>query len=478
MTFRVGTISTFSRVLMGIRTNQASSIRSQEQLASGRRILRPSDDPAGIAKMLSIQRNLAEVGRFDRAASNGLVTVETASSGLSQATSLMADARALVLDAMNGTLTPEDRTALASEFELIRSQMLELGNMSSRGRYLFGGTLTNELPWVEETGGGRTRVVYQGNSEEQEVQVGSGVGVSVNIPGLEIFGRLEPSGTEFVGLTGLSSGTTADEGTGYEYVVLRHDSTDPGALASVGVTLAGGGANDTLLGSNAITIDTTAGTVQLGSGPVVGIPGATAGDVADFTVRNELGGELHLDFTGFTGADYSGTVTAAGSVSIDGSSFQAVSFTETDLELRNAGTGSVVHLDTTAVRRAGEELVTFGGTLNLFDLFQGIAEDMRNEGGLEQHEIVDRLNDRLGELDRNHDNLLVSLGALGWRSQRLEVASERALDIEVDLQGLLSGVGDVDVAEVAVDLARSDLVLQVAQASGSRLLQTTLLNFL
>ena len=65
----------------------------------------------------------------------------------------------------------------------------------------------------------------------------------------------------------------------------------------------------------------------------------------------------------------------------------------------------------------------------------------------------------------------------GFAFQRV-YTDDRSLDVELHLQSLLSGVRDADLAEVALDLARSDTALQAAQASGTRLIQTSLLNFL
>ena len=475
---RISTFSTFGRVLLGIRQNQLTGVRAQEQLASGRRLLRPSDDPVGAARALRLNSQLADVGRFRGAITAGRASVDTASSALEQASTLVAEARALLLQGMSGTLAQEDRESIASEFELIRSQLLEIGNLQSGDRFLFSGTETKTRPWVEVSRGGTTVVEYRGNDEAQSLRVGEGIQVPITVPGFELFGRFEPTGTFFDGLTGVSSGLTADQGAGYADLVFRHDSTLAGAIGSVGLALVNGGADDTLLGDNALTVDATAGTIQLGSGPVVTIPPVGEPGRADLVVTNELGGTLHLDLSSYTGADFSGTVTGTGSVSFDGGPFQAVSFTETDLELTDPDRGLVLHVDTTGVRRAGSELVTFGGTLNVFDLMQGISEDLRNDQGLETQGVQARLAQRLEELDKSHEGLLVGLGVLGARGQRLAVSDERTRDVELGLQGLLSDVEDADLAEVALDLARSETLLQLAQASGARLIQTSLLNFL
>ena len=69
----------------------------------------------------------------------------------------------------------------------------------------------------------------------------------------------------------------------------------------------------------------------------------------------------------------------------------SLTFTETDLELTDPATNTVLHLDATGVRRAGRELVTFGGTVNAFDVLQGIADDLRDPDGLSHADLRDRL---------------------------------------------------------------------------------------
>ena len=349
-------------------------------------------------------------------------------------------------------------------------------NTRSGERFLFSGTRTSTQPFAATGVGGR--VEYHGNDASQSVRAGEGLEVPITIFGMEAFGKEQRTGTAFEGLTGAALGATADQGTGYANLVVRHEATNPGNLGQVGIILVNGGDDDTVLGTEGITVDPVAGTIQLGSGPVVSIPAATDPEYNDLVVRNELGGELRLDLGAWDGTAMVTTVTGSGSISLDGTNFTPLDFLETDLELQDPASGTVLHVDTTGIRRAGTETVTFGGTTNVFDLMQGIAEDLRNTEGLDSTQVYHRLTTRLGELDRNHENMLVALGTLGARSQRLTVSEDHAEDIGLQLRDLRSKVGDADIAEVAVELARLDVVLQTSQAAGARLMQTTLLNFL
>jgi flagellar hook-associated protein 3 FlgL len=471
---RTSTASNYARVLMGLRINQRTLLGAQEQAATGRRILRPSDDPVGTARSLSLTRRLAGVGRHLDAASTAQNVLDQGASALQDAASLLSEARALLLQGMNGTLSQADRDTLAGEIDVLRGELFDVANRKAGDRYLFGGTRTSSAPWLDAGG----RVVYQGNDDELRVQLGSDVVLGTTVPGSRVFGKAEHAGTAFSGLTGVSGGLTADEGSGYEHLVLRHDATDAGAVASVGIALVDGGAGDTLLGDNALVVNAAAGTIRLGDGPERALPDPASPEAALFVVANEKGGELHLDVSGWTGADYGGTVTGAGSISLDGTTFTALTFTETDLELKNAATGNVVHVDTTGVLRAGQEVVSFGGASNVFDTLAGIADDLRNADGLAQGEMLGRLDLRLGELDRNAENVRLGLGVLGSRSARAQAAQTRLHGLDLQLNGLLSETRDADLAEAVTTMMRAEQTLQIAQATGVRLIQTSLLNFL
>jgi flagellar hook-associated protein 3 FlgL len=132
----------FRRVMGGLSFNFDKMIRAQEQVSSGRRILRPSDDPVGTARALGFQRRIAGAERYLNAISSGLTLVDSGAGQLETGSGILTDARELLIQGMNGTLAQNDRESLASEIELLRSQMIEVANSRSADRYLFGGTLS------------------------------------------------------------------------------------------------------------------------------------------------------------------------------------------------------------------------------------------------------------------------------------------------------------------------------------------------
>lgn len=475
MNIRPTQTSTFNLVRSGIRFNFSDMVRAQTQVATGRRILRPSDDATGTANLLGFRRQIADTNRFLETI--GLVTpvLEAGTAALQDSGEILSEARELLIQGMSGALNDGDRLLIADQIDLLRDRLIELGNSRSGDRYLFAGTDTGTRPYGSDSVGGLNRVAYHGNSELHNVFVGLGTEISINVPGDQVFERFDPSGTQYVGLTGAQAGTSSDQGSGYEYLTLRNVGTS-GTLGS-GLALVGG-LGDSILGDHSLLVDGTNGTVQLDSGALIQIPSAGDPDFANFTVTNELGAVVHLDFSTYTGGDVTSTVTGDGSASIDGVNFVSISFSETNLELIDSDSGAVVHIDTTAVHRAGTELVTFSGTGNAFDTLQGISDDLRNIHSLATSDVFDRLGQRLDDLEQDHNHVLSGLSRLGMRSERLRQSENRLQDLNLHLSGLASNVEDADITEAILDLTKAEQTMQLAQMTGARLIQNSLINFL
>ena len=395
---------------------------------------------------------------------------------MEQGGAVIGDAKSLILQGLNGTLSQEDRESLATELKLQLDQLLDVANTTLGGKRLFSGTNVSAEAYTQSGSGPDASYSYQGTEAASSVEIGNNVRTETLLSGQEAFGRFEYSGVSFAGLTGLGKGIRANEGVGFEELTLRHDSTvgAPGA----GVSLANGGAENTILGAHTLTIDGVTGTVTLDGGGPIAIPQPGDADYTDFVVTNQDGAEVHLDFSAYAGGSSTATLTGEGSISIDGTNFSPLTLTETDLQLIDKQSGAVLHVDTTKVTRAGVELVGFDGAANVFDALKGAINDLENGHDLKANEMAARLEMRLGEIDRNHENMLQSISVLGSRLSRIESALGTLDGMETELASHLSAVEDVDLASVVTDATQAEQTMQLAQMAGSRLMQNSLLNFL
>lgn len=462
--------ATFRQIDSGLLANLSRLVKAQSQVATGRRIARPSDDAVGAARALGYAQHIAGADRYGAAGRSGSDRLAFSASRLEEASGELAEARALLLQGLNGTLNEGDRKSLAAQVRILRDRLLEAANSRDADGYLFGGTETATEPFVSATVGGRERASYAGNGEVPELLVGPDLRVATGYAGDDIFARVQRTGTQWTTSTGLAAGAGGDAGTGSLALYLRHDGTS-GVLGS-GLALVPG-ADDTLLGEHELEVDAVAGTLRLDGGEAVAIP---ASGVVE--LQGDKGALLHVDVDGWDGTSSTSTVSGAGSISFDGLAWSALDLVSTDTQLVDPATGAVLQVDQSGVRRAGSELVLFGGAVNAFDTLQGIADDLDNLDGVSASEVQERLGLWLDELDRNSENVVQALGVVGGRGARLEHITERVDGERAQLLGQRSTLVDTDYSEAVLEMTRAEQSLQLAQATATRLFSNTLLNFL
>ena len=173
----------YDQVQFGLTANTVKLVRAQEQTSSGKRILRPSDDAAGTSVAMSLRRQLGSLETFVSATSNSRPQVEQAAARLEEASGLITEARALIIQGMNGSLGQNDRDQIANQIEQVYTRLLDVANAQNGDRYLFAGTATDTRPFEVETINGEKRVQYRGNSETKRVLIGRDTSLQINVPG-------------------------------------------------------------------------------------------------------------------------------------------------------------------------------------------------------------------------------------------------------------------------------------------------------
>ncbi|MEN7342249.1 MAG: flagellar hook-associated protein FlgL [Pseudomonadota bacterium] len=184
---RVTDKAAFDQGVAGLQRLQASLNELQQQLATGRQILRPSDDPLGASRTLEIQDSISRLDQFER--NNELATnrLRLKESSLATTTEYLQRARELALQAANATQTNETRGFIAAELRGLLDGILAVANTrDDGGQYLFGGFQTGQTPFTRTASGFQ----YNGDQGRREVQIGQSRRIVDAEPGDRIFGRL------------------------------------------------------------------------------------------------------------------------------------------------------------------------------------------------------------------------------------------------------------------------------------------------
>jgi flagellar hook-associated protein 3 FlgL len=128
------------------RSLQGTAVR-QEHIATGQRINRPSDDPAGVARVLSLKDAITDNSRFLKNIEDGQHWLTVTEAALSDSVEILAQVRNRVLQAQNDTLTAEERRSLSRWAADYLLQLVQVANRQEQGKYVFGGTEIGSAPY-------------------------------------------------------------------------------------------------------------------------------------------------------------------------------------------------------------------------------------------------------------------------------------------------------------------------------------------
>ena len=191
---RVTQAGFYNKATQQMGNQQAKVFETQAQLSSGKKILRPSDDPALASAINNLksqmdtnQRYLTNLGRMND-------TLKMQEASVSSSIEVVSRIKELSIQAANDTYSASDRKSLAIEVKELISSLADLGNMrGTDGAYLFSGFTQNQAPFKESSLG---VVSYTGSPDYQRVLVDEGRSMQIGMPGSDVFGSVQHTDTK------------------------------------------------------------------------------------------------------------------------------------------------------------------------------------------------------------------------------------------------------------------------------------------
>ena len=183
---RVGNNQLTRELLGNIRGQMTHQERLFEQISSSKKILRPSDDPIGTGKSMNLNGQLQRLEEYETAISSAEVWTNVSAVALDSAVSTWKRVNELGIAAADGTKTAADRAGMAEELEQLLSGMVQISNTTHGGRYIFGGSQTDQPAFSAESDphtGRVTGVFYQGNDAERKVKTSDHSSQKLNVLG-------------------------------------------------------------------------------------------------------------------------------------------------------------------------------------------------------------------------------------------------------------------------------------------------------
>jgi flagellar hook-associated protein 3 FlgL len=185
--------------MLGSRLNDVSNDLERLRMigATGKKLNKPSDDPASIRPVLNTRKQLSNVDRYLETMGKSLDTMQATDGHLGHVENIMQRAKEIMTNAINGTLSTEDRNTLADELSQLREQLIDTANGSMDGKYLFSGYEEDTKPFTQNIGfdiysfdpsvAATWPVSYQGDENATSLEITSGEQIKVNLTGNNLF---------------------------------------------------------------------------------------------------------------------------------------------------------------------------------------------------------------------------------------------------------------------------------------------------
>jgi flagellar hook-associated protein 3 FlgL len=174
---RITTAQSFDAGIAQLQQRQRDMATAQEQLTTGKRVTRASDDPIAAARAERAQAQMARSDANERALQASRNSMTQTESALGNAGNLMQQARDALVAAGDATYSDAQRASIADQLSSLRGQLLAVANSSDgSGNYLFAGQGASQAPFVDGIGG----VSYGGSAGQSQVSSAEPLALTVD----------------------------------------------------------------------------------------------------------------------------------------------------------------------------------------------------------------------------------------------------------------------------------------------------------
>jgi flagellar hook-associated protein 3 FlgL len=175
-----------ARFLAGINRTRERIVILQTQLATGKRVMKPSDDPQAAEVILRLNEAMARNEQFSRNVSDAQSMVDATSAAVDHFGDIMLELKDLVTRAANGSLN-DSLPAIGAQIGQMLREGVNAANTRFNGKYLFGGTQSLDPPFILAADGSGVTANPNGITGSITVPVGEGFTQVVNVDGQEAF---------------------------------------------------------------------------------------------------------------------------------------------------------------------------------------------------------------------------------------------------------------------------------------------------
>ena len=182
---KISTTLYFDRATQQLGDVQGELAKTQEQLSTGKKIVKPSDSPDKASLVTRLDSELARQAGYQETLKTVNTRLQAEETTLTNTSDVLTRIKELAIQATSDSLAPADRQSIALEISSLKDQVLSLANtQDTNGNYLFSGSRVGSPAFAKDVKG---NVVYQGDESRMKVAVGDNRRMNLNMPGSDAF---------------------------------------------------------------------------------------------------------------------------------------------------------------------------------------------------------------------------------------------------------------------------------------------------
>lgn len=175
-----------NNVLQNISGGYSKIADYQNQLASGKKITRPSQDPVVATMGIAYRTDVSHVEQYQKNVTNAYKWLDSSDDTLKQVDDVLNRVRELTNEASTDTYTPDQRKAMGAEVDQLTQQLVSLGNTQVGGQYIFSGSDSTH-PLLTQAADGTVNVTADLSVPDFSVAVNDGIKMAINVNPTQVF---------------------------------------------------------------------------------------------------------------------------------------------------------------------------------------------------------------------------------------------------------------------------------------------------
>ena len=427
---RVATSTLYNQSKENISRKNREVLDKNSLISSGKQIRKLSDNPVDASRVAALKTNMSDLSQLQRNVATGSLWLEGSEESMVRVKEMVDRAKELAIAMANGVANPDDLQTAALEVEGLIKGVLDLANTRMDGQYIFSGTRSDVRPFQADNDELPSSIAYVGNASPFRVKIGPQSDMVVGFAGEEVFS---------------SDTAIIDETNNRLDFVEKRAGALPGEETVL--TAMVDGATYTRQGlAHAVEMAMERASNEKGEGTDYRVSWNEAEET--FTIAEEDGPDpAKLDRVG-------------------------VLFRSGDNRHKSVGAFMGFPTDDIATEPSRQPLVSRRGVQwgifnSLFELKSALNSN--DKEGL--HQSISRLG-------ADHNNILSSISEAGVRAGRLDSRNDLLKDLTISHDANRSKLEDTDVVRAISDLKLKQFGYESSLASTSRILNTSLLNYL